>query len=79
MEQTTHEKLIERWAQELDLSEQQHALLSAMTVKIQPCELARPFIERDLAQGASIVAISIKYGISRHIVSRIRCECGYCE
>lgn len=73
------QKIIDRWIKELNLSEAQALLFSAMTINMSAIELARPFIEQDLANGASIVQLTISHPVTRSQAGRIRKECGYSE
>ncbi len=73
------EKIIDRWIKELNLNEAQGLLFSAMTINMDIAELARPFIEQDLANGASIVKLTISHPVTRSQAGRIRKESGYSE
>lgn len=75
----SRQKIIDRWIKELNLNEAQGLLFGAMTINMCVAELARPFIEQDLANGASIVQLTISHPVTRSQAGRIRKESGYSE
>lgn len=68
------DRLIQEWAEFLELDECQTIWLHTITTNIKPCELARFFIEQDIAKGLSLNQISTKRGVSIRVIRRIKAE-----
>lgn len=73
----TKEKLIQAWVNELELDPCQEALFCSLAFAMTQKDLARPFIEQDLANGKSIRHIMRKYQLTIRVVVGIREKAGY--